>query len=329
MIGESAAGMGARGGPSGTGRGGDVPGVRTTSVSWWRIASHALTLVGAIVAAFYWWQLTAAGSYGWDLGIYYRVRLDDLYGGWVVGGPDAFQYAPAFAQAVAVVRTFVPFDLLLALWRAADLAIVVYLAGPLTLPVLFWGPVASEVNAGNVNLFLALAVALGLRDGPRWSASWAFVLLTKITPAVGLLWFAFRRGWRSIGMALGVTVAVSAISFVLAPTQWVAWLSLIAGHSGDQVVTFPYFVPLAVRLPLAALVVVVAARLGWRWLVPIAAMVAAPVLYFPTQAIAIGSLPSARRAAGSLLATVRESRRGAPTTEAPRKGAEVPAQVVR
>ena len=27
----------------------------------------------------------------------------------------------------------------------------------------------------------------------RWPAAWAFVLLTKMTPGIGLLWFAFRR----------------------------------------------------------------------------------------------------------------------------------------
>ncbi len=268
--------------------------MRSGPIRYSTIVSHGLTLLGAILAAFYWWQLTSVGSYGWDLGTYYRVRLDDLYGGWVVGGSDAFQYAPAFAQVIAVVRSILSYDVLLAAWRAIDLAIVVYLAGPLTVPVLLWGPVASEVHAGNVNLLLALAVAIGLQRRGAWA--WSFVLLTKITPAVGMLWFVVRREWRPLAIAAGVTAAVAAVSLVLSPDQWIAWVSLILGHSGDNVVTFPYFVPLLVRLPIAALAIVVAARLGWRWVVPVAAMVAAPVLYYPTQAIAIGALPAIRRA---------------------------------
>jgi hypothetical protein len=269
------------------------------TVTWTTIAAHGLTLLGAILAAFYWWQLTSARSYAWDAGIYYSVRLDDLYGGWVVGGSTAYQYAPVFAQVIAVLRELLSLDALVAIWRAVDLAIVVYLAGPLSVPVLLWGPVASEVNAGNVNLFLALAVAVGLRR--RGVAAWAFVLLTKVTPAVGLLWFAVRRESRSLSMALGVTLAVAGVSFVLAPGQWVAWIFLIVGHSSDNVVTFPFFVPLLIRLPIAAVMTVVAARFGWRWVVPLAAMLAAPVLYFPTQAIAIGALPFVREAAGGWL----------------------------
>jgi hypothetical protein len=259
-------------------------------VRWTTILAHGLTLLGAILAGFYWWQLTSVGSYAWDAGIYYRTNLNDLYGGWIVGGPASFQYAPAFAQVVGLLRSVLSFETLVALWRAAELAIVVYLAGPLTIPVLLWGPVASEVNAGNVNLFIALAIAVGLRR----PGAWGFVLLTKVTPGVGLLWFVVRREWRKAALALGVTALVSAVSFVISPGQWIAWLTLIAAHSSDNVVTFPFFVPLVIRLPIAAAAVVVAARLGWPWVVPVAAMVAAPVLYFPTQSIAIGALPAVR-----------------------------------
>ncbi len=291
-----------------------------------RLVSHALTVVGAVFAAFYWWVLTSQRAYGWDAGIYYGVRLDDLYGGWIVGGADSFQYAPVFAQLVAVVRSVLSYDAFIAIWRAVDLAIVVYLAGPLTLPVLLWGPVASEVNAGNVNLFLALAVAIGLRHPGAWTA----VLLTKITPGVGVLWFVVRREWRSLATVAGVTAVVVAVSFALSPGQWVAWAALIAGHSSDNVVTFPYWVPLLVRLPIAAVLVVVAARFGWRWIVPLAATLAAPVLYFPTQAIAIGALPSLRATAGAALRTGADRLRARSATRQPaRERADVPAQVVR
>ena len=59
---------------------------------------------------------------------------------------------------------------------------------------------------GNVHMLLALAIVLGF----RWPATWSFVLLTKVTPGIGLLWFAVRREWRSLGIALGATAALVA-----------------------------------------------------------------------------------------------------------------------
>ena len=83
--------------------------------------------------------------------------------------------------------------------------ILVYLAGPFTIFVLFTVPVASEINAGNIQLMLALAIVLGF----RWPATWAFVVLTKLTPGIGALWFALRRQWRSFGIAVGATLAIA------------------------------------------------------------------------------------------------------------------------
>ena len=298
--------------------------------SRWQLASHALTLVGAVFAVQVWSYLTFGPSNGWDASIYYRANLDNLYGGWVVGGADSFQYAPVFAQLIAPLHVL-PFDVFLAIWRAAALAIVVVLAGPLTVPVLLWSPVASEVNAGNVNIFLAGAIALGFRV----PGSWAVVLLTKITPGVGLLWFAVRREGRALAAVAAVTGVVSALSFALSPGQWIAWITLIVGNSGSGVVTYPFWIPLAVRLPVAAIAIVVAARFGWRWVVPVAATLAAPVLYFPTQSIAIGALPFARQAIGrwrDRALARRSAGRAAPPLQPANPGPEgdrVPAQVLR
>ena len=63
----------------------------------------------------------------------------------------------------------------MALWRGLLLAALGHLAGPLTLPALLTVPVASEINAGNIQVLLALAIVLGF----RWSGTWAFALLTK------------------------------------------------------------------------------------------------------------------------------------------------------
>ena len=42
----------------------------------------------------------------------------------------------------------------------------------------------------------------------RHPAAWAFPLLTKVTTGVGVLWFAFRRDWRSLGIAIGATAVI-------------------------------------------------------------------------------------------------------------------------
>lgn len=267
------------------------------------------TIVGIGFAFAVWVTLTRYGGNPADAAIYYGLDLDDPYGGWYVGGPESFQYSPAFAQLIGVLR-ILPFEVFVALWRAAALLLVVWLAGPLTVPVLLWGPVLSEVNAGNVNIFIAAAVAAGFRH----PGSWAFVLLTKITPAVGLLWFAVRGEWAALRRVAIVTGSIVAVSFLLAPGLWVSWVELIVTHSGDAVGTYPYFIPLVFRLPIAALVVVLGARLGWPATVAIAATLAAPILYFPTQAILLGALPPARQAAGRWLdrrAASLSARRGA------------------
>jgi hypothetical protein len=277
------------------------------AASWNRVTRVSLagaTLAGVIVAAAYWYWLTSSGGNPADARTYYGINLENLYGGWVLGAPDAYQYAPLVAQGVAVLRVL-PFEAFVALWRAAELACLVWLAGPLTLPLLFWGPVASEVNAGNVNLFLAAAIAAGF----RYPGTWALVLLTKITPAVGLLWFVVRREVAALRRVVLVTLAITAISFVLMPGQWLAWMGLIVGHAGQGIPTFPFWVPLWVRLPLGTVVVIVGARFGWRAAVPVGAMIAAPVLYFPTQSIAVGALPALRAAAARRLAAAGSTRK--------------------
>ena len=69
---------------------------------------------------------------------------------------------------------------------------------------------------GNIHLLLGLAIVAGT----RWPALWAFPLLTKITPGIGLIWFAARREWRNLAIALVATVVVVGVSYVLAPWLW-------------------------------------------------------------------------------------------------------------
>jgi hypothetical protein len=106
------------------------------------------------------------------------------------------------------------------------------------------------------------------------------VLLTKITPGIGLLWFVVRREWRSLAAALAGTAAIVAASFALTPDAWFAWgevLSRVAGREGTWAAV-P--IPFVVRLPFAIAVVVWGAWTGRRWTVPVAGMLALPALWY-------------------------------------------------
>ena len=208
---------------------------------------------------------------------------------------DGYYYPLPFEYLVAWGR-LLPFEAFVALWRAILLAALVYLAGPLTVFVLFTVPVASEINAGNIQILLALAVVLGF----RFPAAWAFVLLTKVSPGVGLLWFAVRREWRALGIVTATTATLVAVSLITHGSQWPSYLELIT--SGQTPSVAPYYASLWIRLPVSIALVTVGALGGWRWTVPVAAMLALPVFYIISWSMLVGVLPFARQAAGRWLA---------------------------
>jgi hypothetical protein len=117
------------------------------------------------------------------------------------------------------------------------------------------------------------------------------VLLTKITPGVGLLWFAVRREWRSLAIALAATVAVAAVSFVLMPDAWQRWPQVLVNNVGKEGTWAAVPIPFAVRLPFALVVVVWGARTNRRWTVPVSAMLALPALWYGGLSIMIATLP--------------------------------------
>jgi hypothetical protein len=162
-----------------------------------------------------------------------------------------------------------------------------YMTGPrlILLGLAFFG--LMEIWGGNIELLVAVSIVLGF----RWPAAWAFVLLTKITPGVGLLWFAVRREWHSLAIALAATVAVAAVSFVLMPDAWQRWPQVLAGNVGKEGTWAAVPIPFAVRLPFALALVVWGARTNRRWTVPVSAMLALPALWYGGLSIMIATLP--------------------------------------
>ena len=213
----------------------------------------------------------------------------------VIAGLGAFTYTPVIA------RLFAPFGGLpwfsfLWLWTAVLVATVIWLGWRSSLVVLAFPPVALELYHGNVHLLIAAAIVLGF----RWPATWAFVILTKVTPGVGLIWFAVRREWRRLGIALGVTAALVALSLLLDSSLWRAWLTddILKTATGTPIDQFSLGVPLWLRLPLAALLVAWGGRTDRAWPVPVAATLGLPILWPTGFAILAALWPIAARRPG-------------------------------
>jgi hypothetical protein len=260
-------------------------------ISWQRLVRDALVLLGIIAAVTYWIYLTTGRGLPVDVHAYWAADPNDLYRHGPGPADDAYLYAPAF-EFVAGWWRGIPFEAYAAIWRAVLLIMLVYLAGPFTLFALLTVPVASEINAANIQIPLALAVVLGF----RWPATWAFVILTKISPGVGLLWFVIRHEWRSLAIAIVATVSIAAVSFVLMPRAWFEYVTLLTSHPAPSV--SPYYLPLWTRLPVAVMLIVWGAWTNRRWALVVGATVALPVYWITSSAMFVGVLPYARQALG-------------------------------
>jgi hypothetical protein len=217
----------------------------------------------------------AARTVGFDAFAYWSVDLREPYR-LSAGAFGAFPYSPVIA------RLFAPFALLpfwqfLWLWLAFLVGSVVWLGGRRTLMVVAFPPVALELYHGNVHLLIAVAIVLGF----RYPAAWAFVMLTKVTPGIGLLWFAVRREWRSLAIALASTCALVVASIAIDGRLWGEWFSeSILPTAREASIGQPNIaIPLVLRLPVAALLVAWGARTNRPWTVPLGATLALPILW--------------------------------------------------
>jgi hypothetical protein len=237
-----------------------------------RDAARAAAVIVVVAIAMLWPGLNLADAHA-----YWAVPLDDLYGAARAGGADAYLYAPVFAQVLAPFKAL-PWPVFAGLWLLFMALCLVAIAGIWAILVAFIPPVLIELQAGNIHLPLAVAVGLGL----RYPSTWAFVLLTKPTLGVGLLWFVVRREWRQLALALGTTALVAAISFALAPGAWAAWVDALianAGHPISPDYNGVIHIPLLLRLPVAAVLVIWGARTDRPWTVGVAATLALPILW--------------------------------------------------
>ena len=229
-----------------------------------RVLLNGLSLIGLVVAvlvAIYY----ASDGFVYDAHAYW---LSDGYGR-ASQDQDAFSYSPPVLLLFQAIRTVMPWEVFAYVYTIAIALGIWVLAGPFTLFVIFIPHVATELSLGNIHIFLALVTVFGL----RWPWLWSFALLTKVTPGVGLVWFAVRREWRALAIALGVTAAIALPTVVLFPDLWAGWFRVITDAGPDAGSN------LLARVVLGAAVVAVGAWRNWPWLVPVGSMLALPVLW--------------------------------------------------
>lgn len=242
------------------------PDIDPRNMPWWGLAP--LWMAGLWVwyhaIAFPYWY-----TFGADSIAYYVTRhhWDNLY--WAPPLVDgAYLYSPAFAQVIWPL-TWLPWDLFRALWGGAEVVALIWLLRPLAWR---WAAPLVVVAAGlelpleNVYPFLAVAAVVGMRR----PAAWALPILTKVTPGVGIIWFAARREWRHLAYAVVATGAIAGASVLISPRQWGEWIAFLSRQG-----TGTYIV--ALRFLAAVGLIVWGARADRRLLLPVAMVVATPV----------------------------------------------------
>lgn len=216
---------------------------------------------------------------GHDARAYWSAPLDDPYVPGSVGQESAYLYSPAFLVSLSPLRAL-PWPIFLGLWTAGLLAVLLWLARPLLfLPLLLLS--LPEIWGGNISILLAAAIVVGFSR----PMAWAFPLLTKVVPGIGILWFGVRREWLSFSLAIAATLVVVAATALLAPGLWADWFQLLTSSTGSSTVPGSVPIPLLARLPLAVALIVVAAWRGQRWLLPIGVLLAMPVIWWGSLAL--------------------------------------------
>jgi hypothetical protein len=205
------------------------------------------------------------------------------------GSRDAYLYSPAVAQVIHPLA-LLPFPWFACIIIACDIAAFVWMLFPLppswAVPLLLL--TAPDLVVGQVTGIIAMAVVLAVLGRAGW---WSVGWLTKVAPgALGVVWHVSRFNWRQLLTAAVWTAVVTVVSFVLWPSAWVQWWHFLTGNSSSTYTL--------TREVAAVILVVIGARLGWWWVIPVALVISAPVLggfYVLTPLVALVRLAPSRR----------------------------------
>jgi hypothetical protein len=261
-----------------------------------RIGVAAFVVVMAVLVVF-----RLLGTYPWneyvfDLHAYWITRDGVDYASHAPGPAGTYLYSPAFALLIRPL-TLLPLPLFAGIWTSIGAVLLYWLTGRRVLSFAILPPVLLTLVQGQLDLAYACVAVVGL----RWPAAWALPLLTKVTPGIGIAWFLVRREWRAFAVAIGATIAIAALCFVVDPAAWSGWLALLLRTQGPvsdpNLVYVP--IPLLVRAPFALLVVAWGGWTNRRWTIPVAMTLAMPILWINSVTILVAIWPMLEAGADS------------------------------
>lgn len=252
-----------------------------------RTAIAAAILVTVIFAAARLLEIYPWNERIFDLWAYWSTRAGLDYAVAQPGVSGAYLYSPAFAHLIAPL-TALPLGVFAAVWTGLLVATLGWLTGWRAFFIGVLAPVTMSIAIGQTDLLMAAAIVLGF----RWPAAWLLPIVTKLTPGIGLLWFAVRGEWRQLSIALAATFAVVALSWAVDPIAWQGWLAMLLRFEFPTAANGVFLpVPVWIRLPLVALLIAWGARTGRRWVLPVGVCLSLPTVWLNTPTILIAILP--------------------------------------
>jgi hypothetical protein len=252
-----------------------------------RTAIAAAVLVTAIFMAARLLDLYPWNERIFDLWAYWSTRSGFDFEDARPGMSGMYLYTPAFAHLISPL-TALSLPLFAALWTGIIVAALGWLTGWRAFFIGVLAPVTMSIAIGQTDLLMAAAIVLGF----RWPAAWVLPIITKVTPGIGLLWFAVRREWRPFAIALGATFAVVAVSWAIDPAAWRGWLAMLLRFEFPTAANGVFLpVPVWIRLPAVALLIAWGARTDRRWVLPIGVCFSLPTVWLNTPTILIAILP--------------------------------------
>jgi hypothetical protein len=261
---------------------------RTATLVRTRLGLDALLVLGAALVVLRLFDVNPWTLPILDLHAYWATRDGIDYAGsnpFLIG---AYLYSPVFAQAISPL-TALSWPVFAAIWTLISIAVLGWLVGRWAFPLLFTGAVALELYLGQIDILLAAAIVVGF----RYPAAWAFPLLTKVAPGVGLVWFVVRREWRNLAIAIAATVGIAAVSALISPEAWRGWYDLLRRSVTEKQTIEGAFlaVPIWLRLPAAVALIAWGARTDRYWTVPVGVLVAMPILWVNVFTLLIAVIP--------------------------------------
>lgn len=223
-----------------------------------------------------------------DVHAYWMTRFGISYAASDPYTIGAYLYSPVFAQLLTPL-TAMSFPLFAGIWTLILVVTYVWLTGRWAMPFLFSIAVALELYLGQIDILIAAAIVVGF----RYPAVWAFPLLTKVAPGIGLVWFVVRREWRNLAVALAATVAIASVSAFFSPNAWKGWFEFLLSSVGQgATVTGDYVaIPYLLRLPIAIGVIAWGARTDRYWTVPVGVLIGMPILWVNMFSLLIAVIP--------------------------------------